>query len=58
MFDALLRIWRELDGHDTVEYALVLGFVTLAAAAMSYGVGDSVNGLWQVMNGRFQAAGS
>jgi Flp pilus assembly pilin Flp len=58
MFTVLVRVCQDDEGHDTVEYVLVLGFVTLAAAAMYYGVGGTVNGLWQVMNGRFTAAGS
>ena len=53
-----LRIARQEQGQDMVEYALVLGFVTLVAAAAYIGIGGSVDTLWRVMNSRMTNAAS
>jgi len=37
---------RDEEGQDMVEYALLLGFVALAAVALLSGIGTSINGLF------------
>ena len=39
----LRRVWRELRGQDLIEYALMAGFVAVAAGALMPGVADSIN---------------
>ena len=58
MFSVLVRVARRENGQDMVEYALVLGIVTLMAAAAYVGVGSSVDTLWRVMNDRMTNAAS
>jgi Flp pilus assembly pilin Flp len=41
-----------------VEYALMLGLVTLIAAAAYIGLGNSMDTLWRVMNTRMTNAAS
>ena len=38
-----LQIWKDNRGQDLIEYALMAGFVALAAAAIMPGIGDSIN---------------
>ena len=41
------------DGHDMIEYTLMLGAVALAAAAMSLGIGDTLSSMWLFLNNRY-----
>jgi len=38
-----LRIWKERKGQDLIEYALMAGFVAVAAGAIMPGVADSIS---------------
>ena len=38
-----LRIWRETRGQDLIEYALMAGFVAVAAGAIMPNVGASIS---------------
>jgi Flp pilus assembly pilin Flp len=38
----LLRLWREQDGQDLTEYALLLMLVALGAIAGTYALGDEL----------------
>jgi pilus assembly protein Flp/PilA len=38
-----LRLWRETHGQDLIEYALMAGFVALAAGAVMPGVASSIS---------------
>jgi Flp pilus assembly pilin Flp len=42
--------WQEEVGQDMVEYALLLGFVALAAVTIYQGVAGQVKGLWTTTN--------
>ena len=38
-----LRIWKDIRGQDLVEYALMVGFMTVAAGVVMPGFSTSVN---------------
>ena len=38
-----LRIWRDTRGQDLIEYALMAGFVAVAAGALMPGVSTSIS---------------
>jgi Flp pilus assembly pilin Flp len=46
------------EGQDTVEYALILAFITLAGAAAYIGMGTNINSIWSIVNSRLASAGS
>ncbi len=37
------RIWKDTKGQDLIEYALMAGFVAVAAGAIMPGVADSIS---------------
>jgi pilus assembly protein Flp/PilA len=38
-----LRIWKDTSGQDLIEYALMAGFVAVAAGAIMPGVANSIS---------------
>jgi pilus assembly protein Flp/PilA len=38
-----LRIWKDTKGQDLIEYALMAGFVAVAAGAIMPGVASSIS---------------
>lgn len=38
-----LRIWRDTRGQDLIEYALMAGFVAVAAGAIMPGVSENIS---------------
>ena len=38
-----LQIWKDTKGQDLIEYALMAGFVAVAAGAIMPGVATSIN---------------
>ena len=38
-----LRVWKDTRGQDLIEYALMAGFVAVAAGAVMPGVADSIS---------------
>jgi pilus assembly protein Flp/PilA len=38
-----MRIWKDTKGQDLIEYALMAGFVAVAAGAIMPGVATSIN---------------
>ena len=46
---------REESGQDSIEYALLVGFIALAGAAMFLGMSSSANTLWSVANSNLAA---
>ena len=38
-----LRVWRDTRGQDLIEYALMAGFVAVAAGAIMPGVATSIS---------------
>jgi Flp pilus assembly pilin Flp len=50
MMELLKSFWREDEGQDLIEYALLLAFVALAAAAIFIGAGQMLSGIWSTTN--------
>ena len=38
-----LRIWADINGQDLIEYALLAGFLTVAAAALMPSIANSIS---------------
>jgi Flp pilus assembly pilin Flp len=38
-----LKVWKDQKGQDLIEYALMAGFVAVAAGAIMPGVADSIS---------------
>ena len=54
-----LQIWKDTRGQDLIEYALMAGFVAVAAGAIMPGVADSINTVFSKVNSiMIQAASS
>jgi pilus assembly protein Flp/PilA len=55
-----LRIWKDSRGQDLIEYALMAGFVALAASAILPGVGTTISTIFSkvasVMTGAASAS--
>ncbi len=50
------RFWKDQQGQDLTEYALLLAFVVLAAAGLFVVSGNSVVTIWSVSNSVVTAA--
>ncbi len=54
-----LQIWKDNRGQDLIEYALMAGFVAVAAGAIMPGVASSINVIFSKVNSiMVQAAAS
>ena len=60
MVNTILRaFWKEEEGQDMVEYALLLAFVALAAVSLLSGVKTSISTIWASVSTNLNtAAGS
>ena len=58
MREFLLRLVREDEGQDLIEYALLAGFIALASVAMITNIGTGVNAVYTATNTQVQAAAS
>ena len=45
-----LQLWRDRKGQDLIEYALMAGFVAVAAGAVMPGVASSINVVFSKVN--------
>ncbi|MEO7649646.1 MAG: Flp family type IVb pilin [Bryobacteraceae bacterium] len=45
-----LQVWRDTRGQDLIEYALMAGFVAVAAGAIMPGVASSINVIFSKVN--------
>jgi pilus assembly protein Flp/PilA len=45
-----LQIWKDRKGQDLIEYALMAGFVAVAAGAIMPGVAASINTVFSKVN--------
>jgi Flp pilus assembly pilin Flp len=52
------RIWRDRRGQDLIEYALMAGFVAVAAGAIMPGVAASINTIFSEVNSIMTLAAS
>ena len=53
-----LRIWRDNRAQDLIEYALMAGFVAVAAGAIMPGVASSINVIFSQVNSLMISAGA
>ena len=53
-----LQIWRDKKGQDLIEYALMAGFVAVAAGAIMPGVAVSIQTIFTRVNSIMAAAAS
>jgi Flp pilus assembly pilin Flp len=45
-----VQIWKDRKGQDLIEYALMAGFVAVAAGAIMPGVASSINIIFSKVN--------
>jgi pilus assembly protein Flp/PilA len=53
-----LRIWKDTRGQDLIEYALMAGFVAVAAGAIMPGVASSISTVFSKISSVMTAAAS
>ena len=59
MINAILQgLWKEEEGQDMVEYALLLAFVALAAVTLLTTVKGSISSIWSNVNNTLSSAAS
>jgi Flp pilus assembly pilin Flp len=51
-----LQLWKDRKGQDLIEYALMAGFVAVAAGAVMPGVASSINVVFSKINSIMIAA--
>ena len=51
-----LRIWNDTKGQDLIEYALMAGFVAVAAGAIMPGVANSISVIFSKISSSMSAA--
>jgi len=51
-----LQIWKDKQGQDLIEYALMAGFVAVAAGAIMPNVADQVTTIFSKVNAQLTAA--
>ncbi|HZU25260.1 MAG TPA: Flp family type IVb pilin [Bryobacteraceae bacterium] len=52
-----LRVWKDTRGQDLIEYALMAGFVAVAAGAIMPGVSNSISSIFSKIGSTLKAAG-
>ena len=53
-----LRIWKDTRGQDLIEYALMAGFVAVAAGAIMPGVATSISTIFSKISDSMSSAAS
>jgi pilus assembly protein Flp/PilA len=51
-----LRLWKDTRGQDLIEYALMAGFVAVAAGAVMPGVADNISVIFSKVSSTMSAA--
>jgi Flp pilus assembly pilin Flp len=54
---SLSKLWNDTRGQDLIEYALMAGFVAVAAGAIMPGVADSISTIFAKVSSVMTAAG-
>jgi pilus assembly protein Flp/PilA len=54
----LLRFVRSEEGQDLIEYALLVGLISLVAVAALTATGTSVDAIFQAIQGKLSSASS
>ena len=57
-FRALVQIWRDRRGQDLIEYALMAGFVAVAAGAAMPSVANSISTIFSEISSVMAVAAS
>lgn len=57
MKNLLLRLVREEDGQDLIEYALLAAFISLAAVAAITQLGTAINNIYTKISSTLDGAG-
>ncbi len=52
----LIKLWKEEEGQDLVEYSLLLAFIALAAVGLLSGTRTTISGLWSTINATLSSA--
>ena len=52
----LQKLWSREDGQDMVEYALLLGFIVLCAAAILTTTRGQISTIWSTINSSLSSA--
>ena len=52
----LLKLWREDEGQDMVEYAMLLGFIVLCAAAILTTTRTQISATWSTISSSLSSA--
>lgn len=52
----LLRLWREDEGQDMVEYTLLLGFIVLIAVAVLTSTRVQMSNIWTTISSSLSSA--
>ena len=52
----LQKLWREDEGQDMVEYALLLGFIVVCAAAILTSTRTQMSSIWSTINSSLSSA--
>jgi pilus assembly protein Flp/PilA len=55
-FVSRLRLWRDNRGQDLIEYALMAGFVAIAAGAVMPAVSSQIKTIFSKVNSQLTAA--
>ena len=53
-----LKVWKDLRGQDLIEYALMAGFVAVAAGAIMPGVSSSISTIFSKVSSVMSNAAS
>ena len=53
-----LKVWKDTRGHDLIEYALMAGFVAVAAGAVMPGVATSISTIFSKISSVMSVAAS
>jgi pilus assembly protein Flp/PilA len=52
----ILRVWKDTRGQDLIEYALMAGFVAVAAGAIMPAVSNSISSIFSKVGSTLHAA--
>ncbi len=52
----MVKIWRDERAQDLIEYALMAGFVAVAAGAVMPGVADSISSIFSKISSTLSSA--
>jgi Flp pilus assembly pilin Flp len=55
--EMVLNVWQRTTGQDLIEYALMAGFVAVAAGAIMPGVADQISVIFSKVSSALNAAG-